>query len=204
MKETVKKRGILTLILLMGVIFVWSGCAEDEVYIVRPDYTPPSSPKGFYSVTGDLTVELFWEDNDERDLAGYRVYKNDDQYSDKVYYHATVYTSYYVDHQVKNGHTYIYGVTAFDDDGNESALSLVTRDTPRPDGSGLVLRDYHRYPDISGYDFSRFAVVCYDQRGVDVYIDYDDYYKVYFLCAADSLTDIQDFGYTAKSTVCRW
>ena len=60
----------------------------------------------------------------------------------------------------------------------------------------MVLRDYHRYPHVSGYDFSRFAVVGYDQKGVDVYVDYDDYYGVYFLCAGDTLTDIQDFGYT--------
>ncbi|MGB7062939.1 MAG: hypothetical protein WBF13_11385 [Candidatus Zixiibacteriota bacterium] len=190
------KKAISTLILLIGAVFILGGCAEDEVYIFRPDHTPPSSPKGFYSVTGDMAVELNWEDNDERDLAGYRVYKNTDPNSDKVYYHATVDTCFYVDYEVENGHTYLYGVTAFDYDGNESALSKATRDTPRPDGSGLVLRDYHRYPHVSGYDFSRFAVVGYDEKGVDVYIDYDDYYRVYFLWAADTLTDIQDFGYT--------
>ncbi|MGB2768155.1 MAG: hypothetical protein WBC88_00315 [Candidatus Zixiibacteriota bacterium] len=193
------KKAISTLMLLVGAVFILGGCA-DEVYILRPDHTPPSSPKGFYSVTGDLAVELNWEDNDERDLAGYRVYKNTDPNSHKVYYLATVESPPYIDYEVRNGKTYIYGVTAFDHDGNESALSRVTRDTPRPEGRGLVIRDYHRYPNTSGYDFSRFAVVGFDEKGADVYVDYDDYYGVFFLCAADTLTDIQDFGYTDTLT----
>ncbi|MGB2989757.1 MAG: hypothetical protein WBC98_07330, partial [Candidatus Zixiibacteriota bacterium] len=170
------------------------------VYILRPDHTPPSSPKGFYSVTGERAVELTWEDNDERDLAGYRVYKNTDPNSDKVYYLATVESPPYIDYEVRNGKTYIYGVTAFDHDGNESALSRVTWDTPRPEGFGLVIRDYHRYPNTSGYDFSRFAIVGFDEKGADIYLDYDDYYGVFFLCATDTLTDIQDFGYTDTLT----
>ena len=197
MKKTTQKRTVSTLILLIGAVFILGGCA-DEVYVLRPDHTPPSSPKGFYSVTGDRAVELNWEENDERDLAGYRVYKNTDANSDKVYYLATVDSPPYIDYEVRNGKTYLYGVTAFDHDGNESALSKVTWDTPRPDGSGLVIRDYHRYPHVSGYDFSRFAVVGFDEKGADIYLDYDDYYRVFFLCAADTLTDIQDFGYTGS------
>ncbi len=191
------KKAFSMLMILLGTVLIFAGC-EDEVYIVRPDHTPPSSPKGFYSITRDKEVWLFWEDNEERDLAGYRVYRNTDPNSDRVYYLATVDSPPYIDDDVKNGKTYLYGVTAFDDDGNESALSKVTWDTPRPEGSGLVIHDYHRYPNTSGYDFSEFAVLGYNEKGTDVYLDYDDYYRVFFLCASDTLTDIQDFGYTDR------
>lgn len=189
------KKAISTLILLIGAVFILGGCAEDEVYIFRPDHTPPSVPKGLFSVTMHEAVYLEWYENDEEDFKEYRVYRRDD--GDDYYYGIAVCRiGEYTDRGLDNGFTYFYTVTAVDRHGNESGFSDVAYDTPRPEGSHLVLRDYHRYPDISGYDFSRFAVVGYDQKGVDVYIDYDDYYKVYFLCAADTLTDIQDFGYT--------
>jgi hypothetical protein len=195
MKKMTLQRMVLTSTFLLGAIFILGGCA-DEVYILRPDHTPPSVPKGFYSVTGDKEVWLFWEENDERDLEGYRIYRKTDPESNKYYYLATVDHPPYIDYDVENGSTYFYGVTAFDQDGNESELSLITWDTPRPEGSGLVIRDYHRYPDMSGYDFSEYVVVSYDDEDADVYLDYDDYYGVFFLWAKDDATDIQDFGYT--------
>ena len=188
------KRAIKTLILLVGAVFILGGCA-DEVYVLRSDHTPPSVPKGLFSVTMDEAVYLEWYENDEEDFKEYRLYRRDDE--DTYYYRiATTRANKYTDRGLDNGFTYFYTVTAVDRHGNESDFSLVAYDTPRPEGRGLVIRDYHRYPHVSGYDFSRFAVVGYDDEGVDVYIDYDDYYKVYFLCAADTLTDIQDFGYT--------
>ena len=188
------KKAISTLILLIGAVFILGGCA-DEVYILRPDHTPPSVPKGLFSTTMHKAVYLEWYENDEEDFREYRVYRRED--GDDYYYRiAITKIGEYVDRGLDNGYTYFYTVTAVDRHGNESDFSDVAYDTPRPDGSGLVIRDYHRYPNTSGYDFSRFAVVGYDEKGVDVYIDHDDYYKVYFLCAADTLTDIQDFGYT--------
>jgi len=197
MKKMTLKRMVLTSAFLLGVIFILGGCA-DEVYILRPDHTPPSVPKGFYSITGDLEVWLFWEENDEKDLEGYRIYRKTDPNSNKYYHHATVDYPPYIDCDVENGSTYFYGVTAFDHDGNESDISLITWDTPRPEGSGLVIRDYHRYPDMSGYDFSEYAVVSYDDEDADIYLDYDDYYEVFFMWVKNDATDIQDFGYTER------
>ena len=189
------KRAISTLILLIGAVFILGGCAEDEVYILRPDHTPPSVPKGLYSVTKDEAVYLSWYENDEEDFKEYRVYRKEDG-EDYYYRIAVTRIGEYTDRGLDNGFTYFYTVTAVDRHGNESDFSVVAFDTPRPEGSGLVIRDYHRYPDISGYDFSRFAVVGFDEEGADIYLDYDDYYGVFFLCAADTFTDIQDFGYT--------
>ena len=190
------KRAIKTLVLLIGAVFILGGCA-DEVYILRSDHTPPSVPKGLYSVTKDEAVYLSWYENDEEDFKEYRLYRQDDE--DTYYYRiATTRANKYTDRGLDNGFTYFYTVTAVDRHGNESDFSDVAYDTPRPEGSGLVIRDYHRYPNTSGYDFSRFAVVGFDEKGADVYLDYDDYYRVFFLCAADTLTDIQDFGYTGS------
>lgn len=188
------RRIFFSLIFLFGLSFIFMGC-EERVYVVKPDTTPPSIPKGIYSITANEAVWLFWEANDERDFKEYRIYKRVD--GDDYYYRiATTKIAEYVDWDVENGITYFYAVTARDKHGNESDFSLITWDTPRPEGSGLVIQDYHRYPNTSGYDFSKYAVVGYNDKGADIYLDYDDYYGVFFLCVTDDTTDIQDFGYT--------
>jgi hypothetical protein len=140
-------------------------------------------------------VYLFWDANDERDLKEYRVYRKEegDTYYERI---ATVKVNEYVDWGVRNGHTYLYTVTARDRDGNESDFSETAYDTPRPEGYSQIIHDYHRYPGLSGYDLSKFEVTRYDDSDADIYLDYDDYYEVYFLCVTDDATDIQDFGYT--------
>ncbi len=188
------KKVFLTSIFLLGLSFMLMGC-EEKVYIFRPDYTPPSSPKGLYSVTGDEAVYLFWEENDEEDFAEYWIYraKEGDEYYNRI---ARTEVAEYVDSYLRNGRTYFYAVSAVDYDGNESDLSYEIFDTPRPEGFGETIHDYHRFPRASGYDFSREEVVRYDDEDADIYLDYDDDYGVYFLCVRDEYTDIQDFGYT--------
>jgi hypothetical protein len=184
-----------SLIFLLGLSFIFIGC-EEKVYVVRPDHTPPSVPKGLYSITADEAVWLFWEENDEEDLAGYRIYKKKDTHSNKYYYLVTVDTAAYIDYDVKNGKTYYYGVTAFDYDGNESDLSRIAYDTPRPEGFDEVIHDYHKYPEVSGFDFSTGSVVSWNDPKADIFLEYDSYYGVYFLWRADEYIEIQDFGYT--------
>lgn len=189
------KKIFFSLIFLFGLSFFFAGC-EERVYVVRPDTTSPSIPKGVYSITADKAVWLFWEENDEKDLAGYRIYRKTDSQSNKYYYLATVDTSAYIDYNVKNGKTYWYGVTAFDDDGNESDLSLVIPDTPRPEGFGWVMYDRFYKPSLSGFDFSGPEVLDWQDYSTDIYLEYDVDLETFFLCVADSFTDIQDFGYT--------
>lgn len=189
------KKTIFLLVLGMTAVFIIQSCSDD-VYLVRSDDTPPSVPKGVYSITGDEAVYLVWEPNDERDLAGYRVYRSTDPGSNKFYHLATVHAASYIDYDVKNGHSYEYAITAFDHYGNESNTSLIAWDTPRPEGKGEIIHDYHRYPHAAGYDFSEYEVTDWEKSRADIYLDYDDYYGVYFLCVTDDTTDIQDFGYT--------
>ncbi len=188
------KKSFLILILGIGLVLVFAGC-EDEVYIVRPDYTPPSVPKGLYSVTADEAVHLYWCENDESDFKEYRIYRRVD--GDEYYYRiATTTVAKYVDRAVKNGVTYVYAVTARDRYGNESDFSETAFDTPRPEGFNWVMYDRFYKPSLSGFDFSEEEVLDWRDSDADIYLEYDDYLEAFFLCVANDQTDIQDFGYT--------
>ena len=188
------KKIFFSIIFLIGLSFIFIGC-EEKVYVVRPDHTPPSVPKGLYSITADEAVWLFWEENDEKDFAEYWVYraKEGDEYYRRI---ARTQIGEFHDHPLKNGTTYFYAVSAVDYDGNESDLSYETYDTPRPEGFDEDIHDYHKYPEVSGFDFSTGSVVSWNDPKADIFLEYDSYYGVYFLWRADEYIEIQDFGYT--------
>lgn len=195
-KEGVKmKRVFLSLLFLFGLSFIFIGC-EERVYIFRPDHTPPSVPKGLYSITRDEAVWLFWEENDEEDFAEYWVYRarEGDEYYKRI---ARTKIAKYTDSYLRNGRTYFYAVSAVDYDGNESDLSE-TFDTPRPEGSDKVIHDYQKYPDVSGFDFSAGSVVSWKDPRADIFLEYDSDLRTYFLWGADEYIEIQDFGYTER------
>jgi hypothetical protein len=104
--------------------------------------------------------------------------------------------AYFNDTEARNGATYYYAVTAYDYDGNESELSRdVAYDIPRPEGYGVVLDDYRRVTATSGYDFSRFGVVPYNDLYADMYFEnWRD--TLYMNVRSDS--DIQDMGRTTS------
>jgi hypothetical protein len=189
------KKILLIMALIIGGIFIFNGC-EDDVYVVKPDHTPPSTPKGLYSVTGNEVVHLKWEENDEHDFKEYRVYRRLDG---AEYYHRIAITKVakYDDYNVTNGVTYHYAVSAIDYDGNESNLSKWdVQDTPRPDGYYVTMYDRFYKPSQAGFDFFHAQVVDWDDYYADVYLEYDTNLKVFFLCVANDQTDMQDFGYT--------
>jgi hypothetical protein len=188
------KKTLLMLILGIGAIFVLGGC-EDDVYIFRPDHTPPSVPKGLYSITADEAVYLYWDENDESDFKEYRVYRKVE--GDDYYYRiASTKAAEYVDWDVNNGITYFYAVTARDRHGNESDFSYIAFDTPRPEGFDWVMYDRFYKPSLSGFDFSEPEVLHWEDDYADIYLEYDDDLETFFLCVANDQTDIQDFGYT--------
>ncbi len=179
-------------ILILSVPFLFGliGCECDHSIF---DNTPPAPPQGLYSITGDHQITLEWLPNQEEDLVGYCVYRSLKPYG---YYEriATVYENYYIDNNVTNGTTYFYAVSAFDENGNESELSYeVIYDTPRPEGYGVTLWDANYYPERSGWDFSFFTVVSYDDPAADFYFIEDQ--GAYFIVATSG-TDIQDMGWT--------
>jgi len=189
------KKILLITVLMIGSAFILNGC-EDKVYVVKPDHTPPSRPKGFYSVTADKAVYLYWEANDERDFAEYRIYRRTDPESNQYYHLVTVDTAAYIDDNVKNGDTYYYVVTAIDYDGNESDFSDVVQDTPRPEDTNWTMYDRFYKPASSGFSFAGPEVLNWDDYYADIYLEYDTDLETFFLCVANDQTDIQDFGYT--------
>ena len=96
-----------------------------EVSAAPRDLTPPNRPTGLTVVPGVGRVFLTWNENKERDLAGYHVYrsirrgKNYERLTDKLLARTT-----FSDETVRSGKTYYYVVTAVDQSGNESDYSL--------------------------------------------------------------------------------
>jgi hypothetical protein len=180
-------------LLLIGLVLLVLGC-EEERCCLRPDYTPPAIPRGVTSVTGDWEVYLYWYPNNEPDLAGYNVYVGS---SAEGYYTliASTPSANFVDREVTNGRTYFYAVSAYDYDGNESELSTdLVFDTPRPEGWGARLWDFHTFPQDAGYNFATQLILPYTDGRADIYFEVDR--GLPFIWRGNVHTDIQDFGYT--------
>jgi len=192
-------RKILLIIgLITGLVFILSGC-EKKVYVVEPDATPPSSPKGVRSTTGDRAVYLEWEANNEKDIYNYLIYWSPEldgiipePDTDFEFMASTRYPQY-TDTDVKNGSTYYYVITAVDNSGNESEPSKILYDTPRPEGHNYKLYDMAVKPDSAGYFFDGYEVVRWDDLYCDIYLDRID--TIFYINVTEG-TDIQDFGYT--------
>jgi hypothetical protein len=199
-------------VLITGTIL--SGCETTKtVYVTPADTTPPSVPRGVYSVTGDHVVSIFWYGGTDEDLAGYRVWRADRPDADY-----TVITRIdvdprdpgdppvdwqYDDTHVSNGHTYYFAVTAFDFDDNESDLSYEdVFDTPRPAGENVLL-DANR-PSIAAFSLEdEIPVPRGDDRG-DVALVYDPELDVLYIEAIHDDTYIQDFGFTESLDNVDW
>src|SRR5437899_10924549 len=135
---------------LSGFLVV-TGCQQK---IVEPDLKPPAIPRGLSTETGDSFIEVFWNQNTDPDLDGYNVYVSS-SYDGKYLPIGTTRQMHFVDSRARNGSTYYYAVSAFDFNGNESALSRdVAYDTPRPEGYEGVLKNYRSVPGAAGYAFS--------------------------------------------------
>lgn len=181
---------ILILGIFLGLSFIILGC-DKRIYYYYDD-CPPSTPKGLYSITGDERVYLYWYENDEENFDEYWVYRKRDGESHYRRIGRTTIAEY-VDKNVVNGRTYWYRVSAVNWYGEESDLSESAFDTPRPEGWDEIIQDFNRYPNSSGFDFSREQVVRYDDPRCDIYLEYYD--GIFYLCVRDAETDIQDFGY---------
>ncbi|MEK6776993.1 MAG: fibronectin type III domain-containing protein [bacterium] len=100
--------------------------AGDEAGAEPADRIPPAPPKGLEIIPGKEIVRLFWDENTEADLAGYRIYRKSGEDTDfvqvgDVKIPGTVFT----DSDVRSGIVYEYYVTAYDEavQSNESGPS---------------------------------------------------------------------------------
>lgn len=97
---------------------------SSEVTAMPMDKTPPEAPTGITVVPGIGRVFLTWNENRERDLAGYHVFRSLKAGGERERLTARpLNRSTYSDETVKQGATYYYSITAVDANGNESARS---------------------------------------------------------------------------------
>ena len=184
------KKLILSTVFIAAA-FILSSCDVNDSYY--NDYTPPAPPSGIQVLNGDNRVDISWIANRESDVAGYNVYFN---YTYQGTYERIGSTSgtYFVDLDAVNGNKYYYAVAAYDYNGNESELSYdVIYSTPRPEGFNQSIFDYIRFPNNSGYTFTSYSVVPYDDQEADFFFEL--YQGTGYLRVWDD-TDIQDMGPT--------
>ena len=103
------------------------GDSSAPVTVFASDVFPPAVPAGlqavFSSVGQQPYVDLTWAPNTDSDLAGYNVYRREDEGPWTRVNSALLATPTYRDGNVAAGRTYFYAVTAVDVHGNESARS---------------------------------------------------------------------------------
>lgn len=115
--------------------------SDSPLTIVTPkDTFPPAAPQGIVAAIqpgttpGSVAVELSWSINVESDLAGYRLYRSEQEGARGALLTPQLLPSpAYRDNSVESGQRYWYTITAVDRSGNESAPSLaVAVDVAQP------------------------------------------------------------------------
>ncbi len=97
---------------------------SEPVHIQAKDIFAPASPKSLTAISGRDFITLSWIPNQERDLAGYKVWRK--QTGDKDFLLLTpefLREAAYTDHSAVKGIDYEYAVSACDTKGNESPRS---------------------------------------------------------------------------------
>jgi hypothetical protein len=111
-----------------------------QAVVTPKDIFPPAAPQGIVAAVqpgatpSSSVVELSWSINVEPDLAGYRVYRSDQEAARGSLLTPELLPSpEYRDTSVQSGRQYWYSVTAVDRNGNESAPSpAVSVDLAQP------------------------------------------------------------------------
>ena len=157
------------------------------------DNTPPTVPTNIVTDTGDDLVIIDWSPVLTSDLAGYAVYYSD-QYDGQYNLLGTTSKTSFIDDGAANGITNYYAVASYDYNGNESDLSYdVAYDTPRPEGFDQKIYDFRNFPNIAGYDFSKYKIDKYNSENSDFFFENDG--GIFYLNVwSDS--DIQNMGRT--------
>lgn len=180
---------------LLAVALLAGGCHDDDPVRVG-DVTPPAAPRGFYSVTGDQRVYLYWLPNTESDVAGYRIRISDCPSGPTCPFELVGSTtqSEYTVTGLANGVRRYYAIEAYDHAGNISDLTYEdVHDTPRPEGVNATLLNSLESSAGSGWDFSAQTTRADDDPLTDIYYAYNGSIDAMF--APDLGTDIQDAGY---------
>ena len=198
-----KKAIGLSLIIIPALLL--TACDQrSTTYVSGDDDQAPPVPSGVTTTTGDGIIWVEWNPiNGIPDLAGFYVWRSTDNFD--FFWIATVgkNVTEYEDDDVINGVTYYYGISSFDEDGNESSVSFDYEsafDTPRPEGFDEVIYDSNDpvHEHLSGFDFSREERVPWDASRCDISFEYDDTPGItaFFIWLGWNGLVIQDMGYT--------
>ena len=88
------------------------------------DIFAPSPPSGLTAISGPGFITLSWNENREKDLAGYRVWRKEEGQVEYVQLTPQLISeNTYTDSRVEKRKTYYYAITACDRNGNESKKS---------------------------------------------------------------------------------
>ena len=100
--------------------------------ITPKDTFPPAAPRSLAAIAGNAAINLIWDANSERDLAGYIVLRGEAP-GDTLRPITTepVAAATYRDETVKPGTRYVYAVAALDRAGNTSEQSNRVEETAR-------------------------------------------------------------------------
>lgn len=186
------KKIALNIAIAAAALF-FSACQINDPHNYYIDDVSPAPPEGIVVYNGDNRADIEWLYNRENDVAGYNVYYSD-TYDGRYTLIGSTSDNYFVDNEAANGVKTYYGVAAYDYNGNESELSYdVAYAIPRPEGFNQAIYDYINYPDNSGYSFTNFSPVPYDDLSSDFF--FENYQGQYYLDVWDD-SDILDVGAT--------
>lgn len=126
-----------------GRMLELAGPLSAPVRVEAADAFPPEAPTGLAAIaarSGDtLSIDLSWKANADADLAGYAVYRREaDGPWQRISPAVPIVGPAFHDSQVQAGVVYVYGVTALDAAGHESARSQEAEETaPKPEGAPI-------------------------------------------------------------------
>lgn len=220
----IRAKKIVARAIALTCAIVLLGCDDDDDVVAPGDFEAPPTPTGVYTITGDESVEIFWNPLIGADVAGYEIYSSldpDGPYNRLPGGRVMGEGEFsFINAGLVNGVTRYYAVAAFDFAGNFSALSsnyVLVHDTPRPAGTGLMLDV--RNDARSGLDWSEYEggnagiIVPYDDNLADFVleegtgVDAGRLFLVGTEIIADSvayLNQLQDFGYTNSLDEVDW
>lgn len=101
------------------------GKSSEEIATIPVDTTPPRPPIGLIAIPQEEGIELDWFPNEEADLLGYNVYRQDEpggefrKINEKV-----IQETHFLDLSAEKGRAYYYAVTAVDNSPRRNESSL--------------------------------------------------------------------------------
>jgi hypothetical protein len=175
--------------IILGTLIL-AGCS---VNVAPEDYYPFDPPRNVNVVPGDNLVEVQWAHHSNRRVVGYRIYRSR-SYDGRYTLLGSTGANFFIDYSPRNGQLYYYAVSAYDNRGNETALSVENAYTiPRPEGYDVLMRDFRNWPDRAGFEFSSATLGPYDDQYTDIFYEY--WQGTHYMNVWDD-SDIIDMGWT--------